>query len=440
MKLGRNDKCPCGSGKKYKKCCMESLAIKSELSKYNEVEKTTTSLIMKYLRSPENESDFQKAVVEYFGSELSEISVNDAEFNFFMAWYIKNYNFNSSFIDRLIKKEKNASLEVKKLLENLKNSNLYLHKIIKLDKGNIAFENLHNGSVVQVFYDVIEQNVNINDVIYSRLYKVGNFYKIFGGSMFIPYFMVEELLKDIEEAWNNSDKSISYDDFIQLHSINIIKKLSNDIPDDRILYNEDNELLQYSSTKYKILDKAKCDFILSNLDNFIKKDNETNIMYEWVRYKDNLPMVLSEITMLEEELLVETDSFERKLKIQEILNRKLKNVISFVDEEYFTIRQLQEEADKDLEQVKISDEVERLILDKMKIEYTPLQIRDAILLVKRCKADLKKLKSESIAATIEYIIANKENLNKTQKDIADKYNVSPTTISKWVKVIQEESN
>jgi uncharacterized protein YecA (UPF0149 family) len=22
IKLGRNDKCPCGSGKKYKKCCL----------------------------------------------------------------------------------------------------------------------------------------------------------------------------------------------------------------------------------------------------------------------------------------------------------------------------------------------------------------------------------------------------------------------------------
>ena len=26
MKIGRNDPCPCGSGKKYKKCCGESQA------------------------------------------------------------------------------------------------------------------------------------------------------------------------------------------------------------------------------------------------------------------------------------------------------------------------------------------------------------------------------------------------------------------------------
>jgi hypothetical protein len=27
-KLGRNDPCPCGSSKKYKKCCLEAAAFK----------------------------------------------------------------------------------------------------------------------------------------------------------------------------------------------------------------------------------------------------------------------------------------------------------------------------------------------------------------------------------------------------------------------------
>lgn len=26
MKIGRNDLCPCGSGKKYKRCCMDNFA------------------------------------------------------------------------------------------------------------------------------------------------------------------------------------------------------------------------------------------------------------------------------------------------------------------------------------------------------------------------------------------------------------------------------
>ena len=34
MKIGRNDDCPCGSGKKYKKCCMRMTSFDGRGSKY----------------------------------------------------------------------------------------------------------------------------------------------------------------------------------------------------------------------------------------------------------------------------------------------------------------------------------------------------------------------------------------------------------------------
>ncbi len=33
MKVGRNDPCPCGSGKKYKKCCMEKERVEEREEK-----------------------------------------------------------------------------------------------------------------------------------------------------------------------------------------------------------------------------------------------------------------------------------------------------------------------------------------------------------------------------------------------------------------------
>ena len=37
MKIGRNEKCPCGSGKKYKQCCLNSdEQIQSKINKYPE--------------------------------------------------------------------------------------------------------------------------------------------------------------------------------------------------------------------------------------------------------------------------------------------------------------------------------------------------------------------------------------------------------------------
>lgn len=39
MKLGRNDPCPCNSGKKYKRCCMDS-ASKQHCEVYDEIAQT----------------------------------------------------------------------------------------------------------------------------------------------------------------------------------------------------------------------------------------------------------------------------------------------------------------------------------------------------------------------------------------------------------------
>jgi len=36
MKIGRNDPCPCGSGKKYKKCCLKKDELKKAISLPNE--------------------------------------------------------------------------------------------------------------------------------------------------------------------------------------------------------------------------------------------------------------------------------------------------------------------------------------------------------------------------------------------------------------------
>lgn len=37
LKLRRNDKCPCGSGKKYKKCCLEKVQVCQTMYKMLEI-------------------------------------------------------------------------------------------------------------------------------------------------------------------------------------------------------------------------------------------------------------------------------------------------------------------------------------------------------------------------------------------------------------------
>jgi hypothetical protein len=38
MKIGRNDPCPCGSGKKYKKCCFEKDEVPKKKHQFKKIE------------------------------------------------------------------------------------------------------------------------------------------------------------------------------------------------------------------------------------------------------------------------------------------------------------------------------------------------------------------------------------------------------------------
>lgn len=93
MKVGRNDPCPCGSGKKYKKCCMENGNIipfpgvqnqdpqMEEYKKYCEFAHENGMLIpsfMEYMGTPNSASDFlgdiQKEIDNSGLSSIDEIN------------------------------------------------------------------------------------------------------------------------------------------------------------------------------------------------------------------------------------------------------------------------------------------------------------------------------------------------------------------------------
>ena len=435
-KIGRNDKCPCGSGKKYKNCCMlkdeKDKLYTNEMGQYIKAEKLMAEMIMKHIRSKENVEDFNKAIVEFFGREFSELNITESEFGIFMSWYIKNYNKENCLLDKILKiANKSMTNDVIALFKSLQKSGLYLYKVIEANDRKAIFENLHNASRIEVVDEVLEQNVNVGDVIYSRFYEVGNKSRIFGGSMFVPSSMVEEIIEEANSAWNETDKKEDFEEFLQTYSLEIIKKINAAGIEDKVLYNEAGELLQYAITKYKINEVEKSKTILEGLFSKLEEN-----VYQWIEKTDDKEILMGEITLENDMISVETDSFERKEKLQAIIEENLKDLVEFEDEEYVTLHELNMDLGKGDDKEQSSDKVERLIFDKMKVEYKPSEIKKALLIIKENKEKLKKVKPESIAAAIEYIVASELENSKTQKDIADKYEVSVTTLAKWAKEIK----
>jgi hypothetical protein len=60
QKVGRNDPCPCGSGKKFKKCCEEKLSVKKKFSD-REIKPVSASTLTGLFKSSTGHStDHQK--------------------------------------------------------------------------------------------------------------------------------------------------------------------------------------------------------------------------------------------------------------------------------------------------------------------------------------------------------------------------------------------
>ena len=82
-RLGRNDKCKCGSGKKYKQCCLE----KDEQKLKDDIEK--------YTKGQEESSENVEMCIEYLKEDYDDHHViditNNLNNNTYKPYQITNY-------------------------------------------------------------------------------------------------------------------------------------------------------------------------------------------------------------------------------------------------------------------------------------------------------------------------------------------------------------
>jgi len=69
-KVGRNDPCPCGSGKKYKKCCLPKAEGAPENRKPEGPDQRLRQRLMTYTETSIPQADMHRAMGEFFGIDL----------------------------------------------------------------------------------------------------------------------------------------------------------------------------------------------------------------------------------------------------------------------------------------------------------------------------------------------------------------------------------
>ena len=94
MQAGRNDPCPCGSGKKYKKCCeitgrVTASPDSARASRVKEADRRLTGRILRFARIRLGQNWLESALQEYIGD--SDERVEDAELQLAGPWAMYGY-------------------------------------------------------------------------------------------------------------------------------------------------------------------------------------------------------------------------------------------------------------------------------------------------------------------------------------------------------------
>ncbi len=92
-KPGRNDPCPCGSGKKYKKCCLASVADSD--FRYRKALETEADLIPRLLRhaiQAFGKEPLREAWEEFYDEECEHVTITESPMNtIFVPWFLFNW-------------------------------------------------------------------------------------------------------------------------------------------------------------------------------------------------------------------------------------------------------------------------------------------------------------------------------------------------------------
>jgi len=320
MKTGRNDPCPCGSGKKYKKCCITE--AHPEIAREEPIQKKLVQDLLKFYRKnfAYVHEDANMLFWDNFIPEehLDGHSLDVAMQNFF-EWIVFDFpideDSNKTLIDYYLEQNRKLSLDEHKVLTMMKNSIISLYEVQEVfpEKGLLLKDLILGGE-----YDVREKAATKSlkkwDIYACRLLHLDGQY-VMSGSVY-PYHLKfkEWILDDIHgeyEDFKHEYPDTTMDEFLKLNSdiFNFYwyDPIQNPVP--MKLQTTSGEPMLLSKAVFAIRDR---DAVLKRLPTIkgFEKDKDD---YTWFdkRKEDGSATVLGIVEIKGDRLFLETNSKKR---------------------------------------------------------------------------------------------------------------------------------
>jgi hypothetical protein len=371
MKIGRNDPCPCGSGKKYKKCC----GIKEDLSDLSLPEDILTGTgLDDYMQLMQAVMMYYHGLIE-FDNERRELkkAVKDFEKDFqpgteqgicdslFVPWYLFDLRFGKSgktvcerFLeDSSMKKVGEPAIS---LIKHMSESYATFYEVTDVSKERIRFFEFGTGTVWNVnrIHDPGGAEIMKGEIWYTRFVGPADDAFEFSAPYIFDPDAKDEFLKaiglQIENTKRVSGELIGHNKLFREscksslpawadYILDSVEYLDEEIPDDEfpgpampILLNTDGEAIRLCKIAFKIIDEEGVRSTLTSLKGF--DYDEKNKMWIWVK-KGNKQISsfsstsLGTLSINRGKLIGETNSEERAEKLLKKLKKELQGFVVF---------------------------------------------------------------------------------------------------------------
>lgn len=340
--VGRNDPCPCGSGRKFKRCCLNK-AETGKLYLPGERDRALAKL-MRFSERHEFEYKHEMALALFWGEWLSEESDEDLEDVMdseqanlaYHSWFAFDFDLGEgrTLFDLFLEREvNNLSTGERNFLENMRGSHLRLYEVleVKPDQG-FELRDLWDDQRLYVSERAATRQIVAWDLIVARISPGADGEMVFETLPYLfPAAAKDELLKGLRKAHRVFTR-----DFKEHGIVHFFKRMApvfHQLWLDRValrplpkLTTGDGEPFVFAKVIFDLVDRNAVTASLADRDDIIDQDDGS---YVWLEAAGDSQRSLGTIVLEDRRVVFETTSQKRAEKARDALPNLLGDSVRF---------------------------------------------------------------------------------------------------------------
>ena len=208
-KVGRNDPCPCGSGKKYKKCCMRKEEARREKRSAQTPEEQRALRLYEGFVARKHKGELREFLgtwvprFEALGKDLGP--EDEWDWPFFLAelfLFFGRTGQGEPLVEEFLRtKGRNLSPEEREILRSFKESYPSVFEILETspEKGQMVLKDLFTEKTFTVRDYNLSEGLAPGEKIWTMLFRVKDYFRPARISLGVPLFKTEPLLRSLKE-------------------------------------------------------------------------------------------------------------------------------------------------------------------------------------------------------------------------------------------------